>query len=674
MDSPDVNILSSTMLRLGRRDQPIRILLVDDQNFVLELFRSYLEQESDLTVVGIANNGEAALDLMSSTQPSVALVDIEMPGMNGLTLTQKIAHHFEQTKVIVLSSHDEESYIRSALEAGAQGYFLKNTPAQELIHAIRFVHRGYLQLGPGLFEKLEGSTLLATHNASLVPATANELIKSENELGLTPSTSGRAELVAGIDDMWATITQEQLDGMPQAWTRGLLYFLVTFAAIALPWAVFSEVDETAVARGRLEPIGATIRLDSRSAGAIYAVHVREGQYVQKGQILLELEADVQRTELQQAQAKLSGQANQLNQSQLLKNQILGAIAIQLQQNQAQRFEKEAQVAQAQQSFSSSQISAPLQEAEKLAEVEQAEVALDEARRNLEVVSERYQNSLAEVERYRTLLQQGAIPEIQVVELEQRSNENRSALIRAEGAVRNAEKLLQGQQKTYEKLQQQMRSEQTQSGLRLQEQLGNQDSLTQGGTLALSRNQQQLEELQSQIANTKSEIRQTQKQIQVLNLQLEQRIVRAPEDGVIFQFPFKKAQAFIQTGELVAQIAPRGLPLILKAQATSQESGQMKVGMPVKLKFDAYPFQDYDVVPGRLRWISPDSKMITSDQGQAEVFELEVELDKDYVENADKRINLTPGQNATAEAIVRQRRIIDFLLDPFRQLQKGGLKL
>jgi hemolysin D len=101
---------------------------------------------------------------------------------------------------------------------------------------------------------------------------------------------------------------------------------------------------------------------------------------------------------------------------------------------------------------------------------------------------------------------------------------------------------------------------------------------------------------------------------------------------------------------------------------------MKVGMPVKLKFDAYPFQDYDVVPGRLRWISPDSKMITSDQGQAEVFELEVELDKDYVENADKRINLTPGQNATAEAIVRQRRIIDFLLDPFRQLQKGGLKL
>jgi hemolysin D len=158
------------------------------------------------------------------------------------------------------------------------------------------------------------------------------------------------------------------------------------------------------------------------------------------------------------------------------------------------------------------------------------------------------------------------------------------------------------------------------------------------------------------------------------LQLEQRIVRSPTNGVIFQLPIKKAQTFVQPGQVVAQIAPQGLPLILKAQASSQQSGQMRVGMPVKLKFDAYPFQDYGVVSGSLRWISPDSKTIDLGQGQAEIFELEITLDKTYIENVDRRIQLTPGQSATAETIIRQRRIIDFILDPFRQLQKGGLKL
>jgi hemolysin D len=211
---------------------------------------------------------------------------------------------------------------------------------------------------------------------------------------------------------------------------------------------------------------------------------------------------------------------------------------------------------------------------------------------------------------------------------------------------------------------------------LKEQTSNQQSLEQGGELTLSKNQQQLDELLAQLSILKSEIVQTQKQIQSLTLQLEQRVVRSPTDGVIFQLPIKKAQTFVQPGQIVAQIAPQGLPLILKAQASSQQSGQMRVGMPVKLKFDAYPFQDYGVVPGTLRWISPDSKTVElgQGQGQSEIFELEITLDQMYIANADRRIELTPGQSATAETIIRQRRIVDFILDPFRQLQQGGLKL
>jgi HlyD family secretion protein len=97
-------------------------------------------------------------------------------------------------------------------------------------------------------------------------------------------------------------------------------------------------------------------------------------------------------------------------------------------------------------------------------------------------------------------------------------------------------------------------------------------------------------------------------------------------------------------------------------------------MPVKIKFDAYPFQDYGVNEGTLISISPDSKVTETAQGEQESYELEVELDKPYILDQGKRIELTAGQTATAEIIVRQRRVIDFFLDPFRKLQEDGMKL
>ncbi|KYC40637.1 hypothetical protein WA1_23620 [Scytonema hofmannii PCC 7110] len=78
--------------------------------------------------------------------------------------------------------------------------------------------------------------------------------------------------------------------------------------------------------------------------------------------------------------------------------------------------------------------------------------------------------------------------------------------------------------------------------------------------------------------------------------------------------------------------------------------------------------------GKLRWISPDSKVVETAQEKVENFELEIELPQTYIQTENKRLALTPGQTATAEVIVRQRRIVDFVLDPFKKLQKGGLKL
>lgn len=132
----------------------VRILIVDDQKLIRKTIQIHLEQESDFVIAGSAATGEEAIEKIHLLEPDVVILDLEMPDMNGLTATKIIRERFPETKILVFSSHDERKYINQAIEAGAKGYLLKGTPQKELINAIRAVHQGYFQLGPGLWEKL----------------------------------------------------------------------------------------------------------------------------------------------------------------------------------------------------------------------------------------------------------------------------------------------------------------------------------------------------------------------------------------------------------------------------------------------------------------------------------------------------------------------------------------
>ena len=135
--------------------------MVDDQKVIREGLKAMLEPEPDLQVVGSADNGQTGIEQVAALQPDVVLIDIRMPGMDGVAATRIITQRFAATKVIVLSIHDDEEYLANALGAGAKGYLLKDTSAEELANAIRSVHRGYTQIGPGLFEKISFKTTAA---------------------------------------------------------------------------------------------------------------------------------------------------------------------------------------------------------------------------------------------------------------------------------------------------------------------------------------------------------------------------------------------------------------------------------------------------------------------------------------------------------------------------------
>ncbi len=131
----------------------IKVLIVDDQKTVQEVLKSYIEADPSLEFIGCAGNGQEAIDLIKIHQPHVVLMDIEMPVMDGLTATQIISEQFVNTNVLIISVHNEESYLNAALQVGAKGYLKKNTPEKELINAIYSAYKGYFQLGPGLLEQ-----------------------------------------------------------------------------------------------------------------------------------------------------------------------------------------------------------------------------------------------------------------------------------------------------------------------------------------------------------------------------------------------------------------------------------------------------------------------------------------------------------------------------------------
>ncbi|WP_341956785.1 response regulator transcription factor [Microbacterium sp. LWH13-1.2] len=128
----------------------IRLLIADDQALVRGALGALLELEPDLTVVGMASDGAEALRLAEELRPDVCLMDIQMPGMDGVEATRRVRAASPTTQILIVTTFARPGYLRSALDAGASGFIVKDTPAEQLAEAVRRVHRGVRVLDPVL--------------------------------------------------------------------------------------------------------------------------------------------------------------------------------------------------------------------------------------------------------------------------------------------------------------------------------------------------------------------------------------------------------------------------------------------------------------------------------------------------------------------------------------------
>ena len=138
----------------ARDSAPIRVLVVDDHELFLQGLQTVLEIEDDISVVGRAADGQEALALASGTSPDIVLMDVRMPGRDGIAATGAIKRAVPHARIVMLTVSDEESDLFEAIKAGAVGYLLKSISPHEVADAVRAVHNGQSLISPSMASKL----------------------------------------------------------------------------------------------------------------------------------------------------------------------------------------------------------------------------------------------------------------------------------------------------------------------------------------------------------------------------------------------------------------------------------------------------------------------------------------------------------------------------------------
>jgi multidrug efflux pump subunit AcrA (membrane-fusion protein) len=467
--------------------------------------------------------------------------------------------------------------------------------------------------------------------------------------GLVPdAASGSPDRSAAMSN-WSPALQTTLDRPPATLPNHLAVGGVMFCAVFAAWATMGQIDEVGHAQGRLVPQGETYKVNPVVAGKVAKVYVQENQSVKAGQVVAQLDDELARNRVEWSRQELVGyeqellQVGTLIQKARLEAETRRAIA------NAEISAQKAQLMQAQANIASQKVA-----------ITQAinKTATDEA-----LLSQLQTDSASHWERlsrFEYLVNEGALSREGLFQAQQQFTQLQRNITQQEGDIQQA---LAEAQRLRGDLQQGV------AGLkRLQAELVRKHA---EATNAQLQAQQSIQQLLVQKTQLQAKIQQSQKQFAQVQTELKQLTLRAPADGVVYTLNVRKEGEVVQLGQTIAEIAPQGAPLVLTAVLPTREAGFVKVGEPVQIKFDAYPYQDFGIVSGKVHSISPDSKL---DERLGAVYRLEVVLDHNSLGQNGQEIPLKAGQTAQADIVIRQKRIAEMILDPIRKLKTGGLNL
>ncbi len=475
---------------------------------------------------------------------------------------------------------------------------------------------------------------------------------------------------------WSGALQTVLDEPPSSLPSQIVLGGIIFGMAVATWATVAQIDEVGKASGRLVPQGDSYKIHTLVPGKVARIDIKEGETVKAGQVIAQLDKELALNEVERLVQERASYQTQLIQTQALieKTQLEAKTRVAI--SQAEVKGQEAVISQVNAKIQSQEVA--IAQGQERANIGQS--LLEQLNNDAVAQKER-------LERLKSLVEQGALSKDQVFQAQQNLGDRQRTITQQTGEIQQAvndSKRLQAElqrvlaeaqqlqaqltQKQAESNTVQLQAEQTIQRLQVEKtqiyaKIQQTDKLIQQAKAQLKR-----------LSLTAPVIQQTDKLIQQAKAQLKRLSLTAPVDGMVLSMNIANSGEVVQPGQTIAELAPENAPLVLETVLPTQEAGFIKVGNTAKVKFDAYPYQDYGVIMGKVISISPDSKQ---DQRLGAVYRVGISLDRNYVTTNNpnnQTVQFKPGQTATAEIIIRRRRIADILLDPIKQLQEGGSSL
>lgn len=656
----------------------IRILLITPDLVFAQHLRQVMETSPELEVVGAAISETTAQTVSHQFQADIVLVDLDALGDSGLRYIRWLKDTPLQTQAVVLSTDASKESIEQVLQAGAKGYLLKSIPDENLIQALCLAQLGFLQLSPGLFEKLSLPSLQPAGAHPPQPAVlTGDPWPMSGPIVRRPGTALTPMQTAAITQqsnsqsvlLGSNPAQDVLLKPSPVWSRLLIWSILGCAVAVGLWATFYKFEEAIPATGQLEPQGAVKDVQPPVSGVVRKILVRDGQHVQKGDALLELDSKGPESELkslQQIRTALMGE-NAAYQ-QIMASQAPTVPSQQIPVNMAK-------LAESRQSFIQEN---NLYRAQLQSEAAQGALTAEQQRRlqsNLRESATRSNAAQLDVNQVQKKLAQNQI-QLESAKQSLTSSQNilgKIAPAAEAGAI--AQIQLTRQQEEVQKAQANVRDLQqkqeelnyaiAQAGARVQntEATSSKDLYN-----SIAINDKQIADIDSKFAkailDNQRQISDIDNRIRQANLTQQYQALRSPSDGVVFDLQAKAPGYVATASQPILKIVPSD-KLIAKVYITNRDIGFVRPNMPADIRIDAFPFSEFGDIKGTLEWIGSDALPPTQARPFYS-FPARIQLANQFLTSSqhDQKLPLQVGMAVQVNIKLRKRTVLSVITDQF----------
>ncbi len=412
---------------------------------------------------------------------------------------------------------------------------------------------------------------------------------------------------------------------PSPFNRVLIWIMLLIMLSIFIWSYFGKIDEVAVARGKIVPDGHVKVIQPLETSVIRAIHVKEGQRVTKGQLLIELDPTIKQADVESTERALF--INKIDRERLISELNGNELSIKKKGDlpELQKKLKKARELE----YKAKEDAIKFIIAQKEDELQSVEANLSKLEKIYAILKEQNDS-------YKNLYEQGYLAKINFLE-------KQIALSSAEHELESQKKIVQL----------------TKSAL--EEKIKNFEALKKEREKDILNN---MVEAEKNINLIGSEAKKARRKFELEKL-------CSPANGTVHGLAFYTIGGVVTSAQPVVTIVPDGTPLIVEATTLNKDIGFLRVGQEAEVKFDTFPFQKYGTIKGKVAWLSPDA---LDDQKLGLVYKMRIEIEKQSLNINNREVSISSGMSLSAEVKTGKKRIIEFFLSPLIKHTRESLSL